>query len=218
MRTDIDARRTSEDLDAWIRLLLRAERRWGGPVADLATCEALMAMRALESRLAAARLGPGQAGARTALGRATGALAAALAAGPGPAAPAAGLRVLLVEDEPLNRVVLGAMFAGTAHRVDAVDDGAAAVAGSAATAYDLVLMDLRMGGMDGVTATRAIRQRAWVAGEAAPAIVALTASREPAVLRRAFEAGVDGVLAKPIGRDALLAAVARYGRLARAAR
>ena len=76
--------------------------------------------------------------------------------------------------------------------------------------YDLVLMDVNMPVLDGLEATRAIR--AWEHQQDRPPtpIVALTASAMPEDVRRALEAGCDAHLAKPVKKQALLEAIARY--------
>lgn len=116
--------------------------------------------------------------------------------------PAAGaprrLKVLLVEDTDVNRRVAEGLIGKLGHDVHSVGDGDAALAEveSLGTrqgdAYDLILMDMRMPGRDGLDTTREMRRR----GIAIP-IVALTANVAPKDVRLCLEAGMDGHLAKP---------------------
>ncbi|WP_237480873.1 PAS domain-containing hybrid sensor histidine kinase/response regulator [Lichenibacterium dinghuense] len=117
-------------------------------------------------------------------------------------------RILVVEDIDINQRLAVALLEALGHAVDVVGDGAQAVAAVAAESYDLVLMDVQMPGMDGVTATRLIR------GSEGPhravPIVAMTANVFPEQVRAFREAGMDGHLGKPLNRAQLHAAVARW--------
>ena len=130
-------------------------------------------------------------------------------AGPRKACKAAGrpLRILLVEDNAVNRAVAEAMLSRSGFDVSAVDNGAKAVAAVESSAFDLVLMDLRMPVMGGLEATRAIRALAGPA-RTVP-IVALTADVCPAVKKACQAAGMDGFVAKPIVLQDLLGAISR---------
>ena len=132
-----------------------------------------------------------------------------LAAGPAPPTTAGGAppRVLLAEDHPINRRVIELMLDPSAVTLDMVADGAQAVAASAAKAYDLILMDMQMPVMDGLTAIRAIRAREAAEGRAPVPIVTLTANALPEHRRASEQAGADGFLTKPIDATALLEAV-----------
>jgi CheY-like chemotaxis protein len=132
---------------------------------------------------------------------------------------AAGLRVLVAEDNPVNQLVIRRMLEKLGTRPDLVADGAEAVAAVARVRYDLVLMDLQMPVMGGLEATRRIR--AHGTAHAAPAITALTADVAAEVRQECADAGMDGYLSKPLTLDALIAAIAprrerrRQGRPAR---
>ncbi|RMH50847.1 MAG: response regulator, partial [Zetaproteobacteria bacterium] len=116
----------------------------------------------------------------------------------------AGLRVLIAEDDPANQVLIGQIVGRWGMRYVLVDNGRAAVERSAAEPFDLLLMDVNMPRMDGVEATRRIRAReAEAEGRGRLPIVALTALAFPEDGRRCIEAGMDGVLAKPVRRRAL---------------
>ncbi|MBE9603314.1 response regulator [Acetobacteraceae bacterium H6797] len=129
-----------------------------------------------------------------------------------PARPALArpLRVLVVDDVAANRLVARAMLASGGHQVALANDGAEAVAAVEAGDFDVVLMDLQMPGMDGLTATRHIRALPGPKGRIP--VLAVTASALPDQVSACHEAGMDGHLAKPIEREALLASVARLAK------
>ncbi|MBL8482882.1 MAG: PAS domain S-box protein [Rhodocyclaceae bacterium] len=107
----------------------------------------------------------------------------------------AGRRVLLVEDEPFNREVAVELLAEVGLEMDCAENGHEAVAAVQRGAYDLILMDMRMPGMDGLAATRAIR--ALPAGVAVP-IVAMTANAFAEDKAQCMQAGMDDFLTKPV--------------------
>jgi PAS domain S-box-containing protein len=113
-------------------------------------------------------------------------------------------RILLVDDEPVNREVTQELLSRVVERVDVAAGGAEAVRLASQQTYDLVLMDLQMPGMDGLEATRLIR-----AGRTGPkpAIVAVTANAFAEDKARCLAAGMDGFLAKPFDAEALFAVV-----------
>ena len=119
---------------------------------------------------------------------------------PVPAAPRA-LHLLLVEDIKVNQELVRAVLEARGHRVDVVGDGAEAIMAVTDAAYDLVLMDLQMPYVDGLSATRAIRALPHP-GRAVP-IVALSANVRADRTAAALAAGMDGCLAKPLDFDAL---------------
>ena len=115
-------------------------------------------------------------------------------------------RVLLAEDNLINRKVAIAMLSSVGYRVDTVIDGAAAVAAVASQPYDAVLMDCQMPVLSGYEAAAMIRAQE-TAGERTP-IIAMTAAAGRGDLERCLASGMDSYLAKPVSKDALLAAVA----------
>ena len=123
-----------------------------------------------------------------------------------------GLRVLLAEDNPINALLARTLLEREGCKVDRVADGEQAVAAASAAAYDLILMDLRMPGLSGVEASKALRGR----GVATP-IAALTADAFDEDKRACLAAGMDDFLVKPLTQEALRAALTRWtGRAASA--
>ena len=114
-----------------------------------------------------------------------------------PPEPPLDARILLVEDNPVNQLVVLAMLELLGCRVDLADDGLAACEAAAAQRYDLVLMDLHMPRMDGLTATACIRADAAGASRATP-IVALSAAALPEDRARCAAAGMVDFIAKPV--------------------
>jgi two-component system sensor histidine kinase/response regulator len=146
-----------------------------------------------------------RAGLRTAAGRQPGATDERPPPRPAPPTGGSGGRLLLAEDNPINQRVAMAMLSAAGYRVDVVEDGAAAVAASDRTAYDAVLMDCQMPGMDGYEAVAAIRAREG-SGRHTP-VIAMSAG----VRRRDRETSTGGVMdahiVKPVSSAELLAVV-----------
>ena len=115
------------------------------------------------------------------------------------------LHVLLVEDNTTNRLVASRMLERMGYRVDTVADGAAAVQAVRAVPYELVLMDVMMPGMDGLTATRLIRSEP--ARNGCTRIIGLTASAEPGNEVACRRAGMDGFVSKPVTAERLATAI-----------
>jgi signal transduction histidine kinase/ActR/RegA family two-component response regulator len=125
------------------------------------------------------------------------------------AAPAAGLRVLVAEDNATNRKVAELMLAAVGASVVCVEDGRQALEALGAARYDLVLMDLQMPVMDGLTALRTLRAQEAAAGQARTPVVVLSANVMPEHLAASQAAGADGHVGKPIRAAELLAALAQ---------
>ncbi|WP_292034600.1 MULTISPECIES: ATP-binding protein [unclassified Brevundimonas] len=128
------------------------------------------------------------------------------AAGP---APSRRLRVLLAEDHPVNQRVVQLILGDHVSELVTVDDGDQAVAAFKAQSFDVVLMDMQMPGMDGLTATRALRaiEQARPALARTP-ILMLSANAMAEHREDARAAGADLHLAKPVTACDLLAALA----------
>ncbi|MDB5423617.1 MAG: hypothetical protein JWQ29_1033 [Phenylobacterium sp.] len=118
-----------------------------------------------------------------------------------------GIDILLVEDNATNRLVARTMLARLGARVDEAEDGVAGLEAARRGGYDLILMDIQMPHMDGVTATRAIR--GLVGPAARVPILGLTANAMVHQRAEYLAAGMDGVVAKPISPAALLGEIAR---------
>ncbi len=132
------------------------------------------------------------------------------------AAPLAGMRVLLAEDHPTNRRVVELILGSAGVDLVCVEDGAAAVEACAAQAFDLVLMDMQMPVMDGLTAIAEIRAQERQSGRAATCIYTLTANAMPEHGLASQAAGADGHVTKPVTAESLLNAVESVWRTRRA--
>jgi CheY-like chemotaxis protein len=115
-------------------------------------------------------------------------------------------RILVVDDNSVNQMVVGALLKKDGHDVALAADGAQALAAVCAGAFDLVLMDLEMPVMNGEAATRAIRQLESDPPRNIP-IIALTANSMPDDVARCRAAGINDHLGKPVDRDLLRAAI-----------
>jgi signal transduction histidine kinase/CheY-like chemotaxis protein len=115
--------------------------------------------------------------------------------------PRAGIRILVAEDVEMNRLLIEAMLTGEGHQVAMVGNGAAAVDAVARDDFDLVLMDVRMPVMDGLTAARLVRKLPGRRG--AIPIMALTANVMPEEIADCRAAGMQGHIAKPIDLEKL---------------
>lgn len=117
------------------------------------------------------------------------------------------LRVLLVEDNAVNRMVASRMLARLGLNPDVCTDGHEAVERASRQNYDLILMDVQMPKMDGLEATHRIRA---LQRTAAPArIVALTASTMEEMRQACQTAGMDAFLSKPFTLEELAATLKR---------
>ncbi|MEW5773616.1 MAG: PAS domain S-box protein [Thermodesulfobacteriota bacterium] len=133
---------------------------------------------------------------------------AAPAPAPAPA-PSAGLRVLVAEDNAVNRLYAMRLLERLGHRPVAADDGLATLAALERERFDLVIMDVQMPGMDGVAVTRAIRESRAGDNDPGLPVVAMTAHALAGDRERFLAAGMDDYLAKPMEPEALETVLAR---------
>ena len=115
--------------------------------------------------------------------------------------------MLVVEDNPTNRLIAGRILETLGAEVQTAHDGAEGVEAAARNRFDLIFMDIQMPGMDGVEAARRIR--ALGGDAAATPIVAMTANVMKHQVQGYIAAGMDGAVAKPLNPASLVAEVAR---------
>jgi two-component system, sensor histidine kinase and response regulator len=112
--------------------------------------------------------------------------------------PATGLRILVVEDHPLNQEVMQDLLGSLGCTFEVADDGAAALHALEQNEYSLVLMDCQMPGVDGYEATRRYRRREREKGSSRVPIIAVTAHALADEREKVLQAGMDDFLTKPI--------------------
>jgi len=117
-------------------------------------------------------------------------------------------RILVVDDDPVTREVARVIVGKAGHKVRAVASGEAALATLRNRAFDLVLLDMHMSGIDGIETALAVRELRDIAQ---PRIVALTADVSPETMRRMRAAGLTTILSKPITSAAVLQVIGRGG-------
>jgi len=117
------------------------------------------------------------------------------------------LKILLVEDNPVNRNVALSLLGRLGYKADAVVNGLEALSAFEERHYDFVMMDLQMPMMDGLEATRELRRR--LAPERQPRIVAVTANTVLGDRELCLGAGMNDYIAKPLRLDGLVAAIRR---------
>jgi CheY-like chemotaxis protein len=129
-------------------------------------------------------------------------------------APTQGLSILVAEDNEINALLICSLLTRLGHDVIVTTNGEEALeswvaAETADTPYDLVLMDVQMPKLDGIEATKKIREREAGRRIRRTTILALTANALIDDRHACFEAGMDGFLVKPLDRDKLADALAR---------
>ncbi len=120
------------------------------------------------------------------------------------------VRILLAEDNPTNQQVVIGILGKLGLRIDAVSNGVEAISALKNLPYDLVLMDVQMPEMDGLTATRIIRAGQSGAKNPKVPIIALTAHALRGDMEKCLDAGADDYLAKPVSPKELADAVERW--------
>jgi hypothetical protein len=118
-----------------------------------------------------------------------------------------GRRVLLVEDEPINRELVQILLEESGLVIDIAEDGVDALELAASNQYDLILMDMQMPRMGGLEATRKIRQLAH--GEKLR-IIAMTANAFASDRAECMAAGMDDFIAKPVVPDQFFAILLKW--------
>ena len=176
-------------------------RRYGGTGLGLAVCRRIVEL--IGGSIAVESV-PGQ-GSSFQVTVPVGPSAAPQAAGQA-SAPRRRLEVLVVEDDPINQIVASGLLAQLGHSATIAEAGEAALDIFARSAFDLVLMDLHMPGLDGIETTKRLRGLAGRQQAAVP-VVALTADLTAADDPRLTELGFAGVVTKPVRRAALDAAL-----------
>jgi signal transduction histidine kinase/CheY-like chemotaxis protein len=126
-----------------------------------------------------------------------------------PEPDAASLRLLLAEDNIANQQIIKAMLESKGHSVIVVETGVAAVATAQTEKFDIILMDVQMPQMDGISASRIIRNTEKKEGRRATPIVGLTANAMSEDVVHCREAGMDAHVAKPIEWVELFATLKR---------
>jgi signal transduction histidine kinase/DNA-binding response OmpR family regulator/streptogramin lyase len=118
------------------------------------------------------------------------------------------IRILLAEDDPVNRKLANYMLSGAGYRLKMVNNGKEAVVAYCAEpdSFDIILMDLQMPEMSGIEAAGTIRAR----GFARIPIIAITAQAMKGDRERCLKAGMNDYLTKPIKKDAIFAIITRW--------
>ena len=120
-------------------------------------------------------------------------------------------RILLIEDNEMNRDMISRRLTRKGYQVLTADDGARGLASAASEKPDLILMDMSLPGVDGLEATR--RLKASKETQAIP-VIALTAHAMPADLEKALQAGCEDYDTKPVELPRLLGKIERILRAA----
>jgi signal transduction histidine kinase/ActR/RegA family two-component response regulator len=121
--------------------------------------------------------------------------------------------ILLVEDNPINQTIAARILERRGHTVTLAENGRQAVELARDGAFDLILMDIEMPGMDGFAATAEIRRQQKSTGRSI-AIVAMTAYAMSGDREKCLAAGMDGYIAKPVHPAELMRAVDAFTRVA----
>jgi signal transduction histidine kinase/CheY-like chemotaxis protein len=125
---------------------------------------------------------------------------------------AAGRRVLVVEDDPVNQIIVEAMLSSAGWSAHVADDGATALRCLQERAFDVVLMDCHLPDIDGLEVTRQLRSGVAGPQNRRVPVVALTANAFEQDRRRCMDAGMDDFLTKPVVAADLERVIARWAR------
>ena len=127
-----------------------------------------------------------------------------------PSQPASDLFVLVAEDNSLNQKIVVRMVRSLGCNVEAVANGLEVMEAVQRRRYDVVLMDIRMPEMNGLEATRLIRQQ--LPADQQPRVYALTAGIGPDERQACYDVGMDGFVAKPVVLEQLASLFAKLSR------
>ncbi len=119
-------------------------------------------------------------------------------------------RILIVDDSEDNRYLFGVYMEGTSYEITFAEDGQSAVELARSQPFDLIVMDVQMPEMDGLTATKLIRQQAREQGRTEVPVLAVTADARQVDVDASLEAGCTAHLTKPILKEKLLAAIEEH--------
>jgi len=119
------------------------------------------------------------------------------------------LKVLLVEDNSVNQMLAKTLLLKRGHEVTIAEDGEVALALHAISEFDVILMDMQMPVMDGITAAKKIRAREAAGARRTP-IIAMTANAREVDRNRCIDAGMDDYISKPFKREVLFELLSRY--------
>ncbi|MBF0622479.1 MAG: response regulator [Magnetococcales bacterium] len=122
------------------------------------------------------------------------------------------LRLLLAEDSPDNTLLVRSYLKTEPYTLITVENGKTALEIAKKESFDLILMDVQMAEMDGLSATKAIRQWEQANNQSPTPIVSLTAHAMPEDTQKSLDAGCNGHLTKPIRKAELLKAILHYAR------
>jgi CheY-like chemotaxis protein len=116
--------------------------------------------------------------------------------------------ILLAEDNPVNQKITQKVLKRLGYPVDVAANGLEVLEALERRSYDIILMDIQMPMMDGLEATRIIRQR--ISPEKQPKIIAVTAHALDYSREMCLDAGMDEYIAKPVQKDELAEVLCRY--------
>lgn len=119
-----------------------------------------------------------------------------------------GFKLLLVEDNPDIQLLVGRGLKGLGALVDFANDGKEAVNKALDQTYDVILMDIQMHGMDGLEATKVLREKKYT-----KPIIALTAHAQMEEKERILKSGFDDYVVKPLDRQVLIKAILKVAGL-----
>lgn len=131
---------------------------------------------------------------------------------PVPVMTSAAGSILAVEDNAFNRRLLEETLTAWGQQVTLAEDGRQALRMVQERRFAMILLDIRMPGIDGIEVARQIRQREREGGETAVPIIAITADADAATREACLKAGIDAVLTKPVVPEQLARAMVTYGQ------